>query len=214
MTSSATTSVDPDFLAVLVLITAGIEAALHVDLGAFGEVGRDVFPAPEMMLDQLVSSFHSPDCWSFQRRLVATENLVTAVCEAVKEVSASRPRFPSRITLLTLRLAILSNFTTGGGQWSRDALPVSARFLLWSSILLAQVARVDSYRVVTTYPHDPGAFTQGLEYVDGRFYEGTGLNGQSTYPHRHARYRGGGEEAGRRLHVFRRGHYRLWRKAL
>ena len=34
--------------------------------------------------------------------------------------------------------------------------------------------------MVATYPHDPGAFTQGLEYVDGRFYEGTGLNGQSS----------------------------------
>src|SRR4029078_12128205 len=30
------------------------------------------------------------------------------------------------------------------------------------------------------YPHDPRAFTQGIEYRDGAFYEGTGLNGQST----------------------------------
>jgi glutamine cyclotransferase len=52
--------------------------------------------------------------------------------------------------------------------------------LFWSSMLLAQTARVDSYRIVATYPHDHGAVTQGLEYVDGRFYEGTGLNGQST----------------------------------
>jgi glutamine cyclotransferase len=53
-------------------------------------------------------------------------------------------------------------------------------FLLCSNMLLAQVTRVDSYRVVATYPHDHDAFTQGLEYVDGRFYEGTGLNGHST----------------------------------
>ena len=55
---------------------------------------------------------------------------------------------------------------------------------LCSSLLIVQgaapTARVDSYRVVASYPHDPGAFTQGLEFVDGRFYEGTGLNGQST----------------------------------
>ncbi len=31
-----------------------------------------------------------------------------------------------------------------------------------------------------TYPHDPGAFTQGLVYEDDIFYEGTGLYGQST----------------------------------
>lgn len=30
------------------------------------------------------------------------------------------------------------------------------------------------------YPHDPEAFTQGLVYVDGVFYEGTGLNGRSS----------------------------------
>ena len=31
-----------------------------------------------------------------------------------------------------------------------------------------------------TYPHDPTAFTQGLEYRGGFLYEGTGLNGRST----------------------------------
>ncbi len=37
-----------------------------------------------------------------------------------------------------------------------------------------------TYQVVRVYPHDPGAFTQGLEYVDGSLYEGTGLNGRSS----------------------------------
>jgi glutaminyl-peptide cyclotransferase len=37
-----------------------------------------------------------------------------------------------------------------------------------------------TYRVVHIYPHDPGAFTQGLEFHDGVLYEGTGLKGQST----------------------------------
>jgi glutaminyl-peptide cyclotransferase len=36
------------------------------------------------------------------------------------------------------------------------------------------------YTVVHTYPHDRDAFTQGLQYVDGVFYEGTGLNGRSS----------------------------------
>jgi len=39
---------------------------------------------------------------------------------------------------------------------------------------------VYGYRVVRAYPHDPKAFTQGLEYVDGFLYEGTGLNGSSS----------------------------------
>src|SRR5688572_2401359 len=30
------------------------------------------------------------------------------------------------------------------------------------------------YQIVKTYPHDPKAFTQGLEFKDGIIYEGTG----------------------------------------
>ena len=39
---------------------------------------------------------------------------------------------------------------------------------------------VDTFQVVATYPHDPDAFTQGLVYQDGIFYEGTGLRGRSS----------------------------------
>jgi glutaminyl-peptide cyclotransferase len=35
-------------------------------------------------------------------------------------------------------------------------------------------------RVVNRYPHDPHAFTQGLEYLDGFLYESTGETGQSS----------------------------------
>jgi glutaminyl-peptide cyclotransferase len=36
------------------------------------------------------------------------------------------------------------------------------------------------YQVVHSYPHDPNAFTQGLEYRAGYLYEGTGLKGRSS----------------------------------
>jgi glutamine cyclotransferase len=36
------------------------------------------------------------------------------------------------------------------------------------------------YEVVHAYPHDPNAFTQGLEYLNGFLYEGTGLPGKSS----------------------------------
>ena len=39
---------------------------------------------------------------------------------------------------------------------------------------------VFGYTVVHTYPHDHDAFTQGLQFIDGVFYEGTGLNGKSS----------------------------------
>ena len=36
------------------------------------------------------------------------------------------------------------------------------------------------YSVVRTFPHDRDAFTQGLVFLDGFLYEGTGLNGRSS----------------------------------
>ena len=62
--------------------------------------------------------------------------------------------------------------------------------LLYAAPISAEKAGTDSvntstipifgYKIINTYPHDPSAFTQGLVYDDGVFYEGTGLNGQST----------------------------------
>jgi glutamine cyclotransferase len=37
-----------------------------------------------------------------------------------------------------------------------------------------------SYQIVKTYRHDPMAYTQGLFYVNGILYEGTGLEEEST----------------------------------
>jgi len=37
-----------------------------------------------------------------------------------------------------------------------------------------------TYRVINTYPHDRSAYTQGLIFLEGILYEGTGRYGQST----------------------------------
>ena len=42
------------------------------------------------------------------------------------------------------------------------------------------VTNVLPYRVIRSYPHDRQAFTQGLVYEGGFFYEGTGLHGRSS----------------------------------
>ena len=39
---------------------------------------------------------------------------------------------------------------------------------------------VFTYTLVRSYPHDAAAFTQGLQYVDGFLYEGTGNHGESS----------------------------------
>jgi glutamine cyclotransferase len=44
----------------------------------------------------------------------------------------------------------------------------------------ASRAPVYTYQIVHAYPHDAEAFTQGLEFVDGFLYEGTGINGRSS----------------------------------
>ena len=38
---------------------------------------------------------------------------------------------------------------------------------------------VERVEIVRTFPHDRGAFTEGLLYLDGRIYESTGLEGRS-----------------------------------
>lgn len=58
------------------------------------------------------------------------------------------------------------------------------RLALFSSLgvlpVLAQTAPVRSYKVLRMYPHDPRAFTEGLEYHNGALWESTGLNGKSS----------------------------------
>lgn len=49
---------------------------------------------------------------------------------------------------------------------------------LW--LVLACAAGEPHYRVLDRLPHDPAAYTQGLLFADGVFYESTGLNGQSS----------------------------------
>ena len=66
--------------------------------------------------------------------------------------------FHLRRTLLGLGLALLASFAT-----ARDStIPVYG------------------FEIVHSYPHDPGAFTEGLFYRQGYLYESTGLEGHSS----------------------------------
>ena len=49
------------------------------------------------------------------------------------------------------------------------------------AVVLSAAAQTPEYgyQVVHTYPHDPNAFTEGLEYRAGFLYESTGLKGRS-----------------------------------
>src|SRR5215207_9715887 len=51
-------------------------------------------------------------------------------------------------------------------------------FAAWQTPAVA--LPIYTYIVSHTYPHDRDAFTQGLQFIDGVLYEGTGLNGRSS----------------------------------
>jgi len=68
-------------------------------------------------------------------------------------------------------------------RWLGGTLMVAIGFASMSSsgvVAQRKQAPVAGFTIVNSFPHDPGAFTQGLVYVDGEFYESTGLNGEST----------------------------------
>jgi glutaminyl-peptide cyclotransferase len=57
-------------------------------------------------------------------------------------------------------------------EGARDATP--------SHLNPAEGPPVYTYKVISSHPHDTGAFTQGLVFSEGFFYEGTGGYGKST----------------------------------
>jgi glutamine cyclotransferase len=50
----------------------------------------------------------------------------------------------------------------------------------FSQLSFAAAAPVSSYRIVAKYPHSTESYTEGFFYLDGLFYEGTGLKGHSA----------------------------------
>lgn len=59
--------------------------------------------------------------------------------------------------------------------------PIVAALVLWVAGRTPDPRPQEfGYKILNVYPHDPAAFTEGLEYRDGFLYESTGLNGQSS----------------------------------
>lgn len=74
--------------------------------------------------------------------------------------------------------AVAFTATAATGTQAADQLPTATPANAAPSA--AVQVPISTYRVLNVFPHDPTAFTQGLVYQDGIFYEGTGLRGQST----------------------------------
>ncbi|GAB2536117.1 glutaminyl-peptide cyclotransferase [Spirosoma aerophilum] len=79
-------------------------------------------------------------------------------------------RISSQLATVGLHQLIIRGIT-------REKVPVSDTLGIefWSDIKPQNL----DYSVLKTYPHQPGSFTQGLEFYKGNLYESTGLNGKS-----------------------------------
>ncbi|HVO68345.1 MAG TPA: glutaminyl-peptide cyclotransferase [Syntrophales bacterium] len=91
-----------------------------------------------------------------------------------------RKRISAIIVVLSLTASIFS-FVSGESPLSITLGNASS---LDAGLNLASIdttgTTLHSIRVINVYPHDPEAYTQGLVYHRGFFYEGTGLQGHST----------------------------------
>jgi glutamine cyclotransferase len=74
------------------------------------------------------------------------------------------------INLFVFAVTITVFFLFSHGSWKAEA----------EDIFIQSGTPVYTYRIVNAYPHDPGAFTQGLLYHGGYLYESTGLHGRSS----------------------------------
>jgi len=118
-----------------------------------------------------------------------TEKLVFSVTHAAGQIKVDSVQVFAGSTLAT---TITSLPATAELTMSGDPGRLSVRAVAWSSVsrpqtvtlfvnLLSDITPVSyRYRVVRTYPHDRRAYTQGLVYDSGFFYEGTGQQGESS----------------------------------
>jgi hypothetical protein len=120
-----------------------------------------------MTFVQFVSSFHSSDYLSFQRREVASEKLVAAEPGGVNFVSASRPRWPINITLLTLLEAIVylsfSSFIISKLACSAGQTSLISRWHHGHSVWVVSVLISRPQRQSNTYI-DRGLVVGGMQF--------------------------------------------------
>jgi len=77
-------------------------------------------------------------------------------------------------TLFSIAISLAFAACNGGAGASRADLQQSDR------MTVAPKVPIYTYEVINAYPHDAKAFTQGLVFHQGDFYESTGLNGSSS----------------------------------
>lgn len=90
----------------------------------------------------------------------------------IRAWGASRVGYSDSVSVI--KAGVLLALALAGGACGWDAIDAA------SQGTAARSLPTFGYSVVRTYPHDRDAFTQGLQYLDGHLYEGTGLVGRSS----------------------------------
>ena len=81
---------------------------------------------------------------------------------------------------ITLMLGVFFAGASPGTGWGQSPPPALKPRKAVQWLDSARLTPTFGYRVVASYPHDPQAFTQGILFAGGRFYESTGLRGYSS----------------------------------
>jgi len=93
-------------------------------------------------------------------------------------MNRTRGSWSFRLTCVALAALLLSLCQSGcGATQGRNTEPSSSAAAAQNK---NERIPVFGAKVVKAYPHDPKAFTQGLEYYDGHLYESTGRMGESS----------------------------------
>jgi glutamine cyclotransferase len=85
--------------------------------------------------------------------------------------TAGRTSFPQVLLIVKTRRGTLAR---------RSLLVLLPLLAACAERIPSRSSRVSRFEVVQRWPHDPGAFTQGLVYRGGTLYESTGNHGESS----------------------------------
>lgn len=84
-----------------------------------------------------------------------------------------------KLSILVVLCTVVAACGGGSSSDGKDKKAQSAPKEQPAQATVSEYAVQYDYRVVATYPHSDKSYTQGLQYVDGVMWEGTGQKGES-----------------------------------
>lgn len=110
------------------------------------------------------------------QRLFIVSFILLTLCGCRTFAAQPPSGLANEVTIRPTATSIAATTTPSAAATSTPEACVSVR----QSAVLDATPPTTTVSIVQTYPHDPGAFTQGLIFYQGDLIEGTGLRGRST----------------------------------